>query len=40
LIPQKAAEEAGKILGGALDILIANAGLVPQYDAYDGIGTL
>ena len=37
---KKAAEEAGKVLGGKLDILIANAGFVPQFDAYDGIGTL
>ncbi|KAF2258793.1 putative short chain dehydrogenase [Lojkania enalia] len=37
---KKAAEDAGSILGGKLDILIANAGYVPQFDAYDGIGTL
>ncbi|KAF2119051.1 hypothetical protein BDV96DRAFT_568960 [Lophiotrema nucula] len=35
-----AASDAGAVTGGKLDYLIANAGSVSQYDAYDDIGTL
>ncbi|KAI0191076.1 NAD(P)-binding protein [Astrocystis sublimbata] len=37
---KRAADVAGKINGGRLNYLIANAGYVSQFDAYDGIGTL
>ncbi|KAL2820561.1 NAD(P)-binding protein [Aspergillus cavernicola] len=35
-----AAEESGKITGGSLDYLIANAGLISAFDRYDPIGVL
>jgi len=37
---QNAAVDVSKITGGSLDYLIANAGNVSQYDAYDGLGAL
>ncbi|KAL4809573.1 hypothetical protein BDV18DRAFT_132363, partial [Aspergillus unguis] len=37
---QTAAAETAKLTGGGIDYLIANAGIVPTYDAYDPIGTL
>ncbi|KAJ5570290.1 uncharacterized protein N7459_009720 [Penicillium hispanicum] len=37
---QNAAVGTAKITGGGLDYLIANAGLVTQFDAYDPIGVL
>ncbi|KAJ4347954.1 uncharacterized protein N0V89_009326 [Didymosphaeria variabile] len=37
---QKAVSETTKITGGALDYLIANAGLITPFDQYDGIGDL
>ncbi|MCJ1314259.1 hypothetical protein MMC25_007939 [Agyrium rufum] len=37
---KKAAENAEHILGGKLDILIANAAYISQYDAFGGIGDL
>ncbi|KAH6656054.1 hypothetical protein BKA67DRAFT_562531 [Truncatella angustata] len=37
---QKAAGDTATITGGSLDYLIANGGYVPQWDAYDPIGTL
>ncbi|KAI4867612.1 NAD(P)-binding protein [Hypoxylon rubiginosum] len=39
-ILKKAAVDASDILGGSLDYLIANAGLVSSFDAYDPIGDL
>jgi hypothetical protein len=33
-------DEVAKITGGSLDYLIANAGHVSHWDAYDGIGVL
>ncbi|KAK4233438.1 hypothetical protein C8A03DRAFT_19494 [Achaetomium macrosporum] len=35
-----AAEDTAKITGGSLDYIIANAGIVTQFDAYDPIGKL
>ncbi|KAI4861822.1 hypothetical protein F4820DRAFT_451600 [Hypoxylon rubiginosum] len=35
-----AVEDTAKITGGSLDYLIANAGYVSQFDAYDPIGVL
>ncbi|KAA8642704.1 hypothetical protein EYZ11_012319 [Aspergillus tanneri] len=37
---QSAVADTAKITGGRLDYLIANAGIVPQFDAYDPIGVL
>jgi NAD(P)-dependent dehydrogenase (short-subunit alcohol dehydrogenase family) len=37
---QKAAAQTAKITGGSLDYIIANAGLVPLFDAYEPIGKL
>ncbi|KAF2969052.1 hypothetical protein GQX73_g4478 [Xylaria multiplex] len=37
---QKAAIDAAKITGGSLDYLVANAGYVSHWDAYDPIGVL
>jgi NAD(P)-dependent dehydrogenase (short-subunit alcohol dehydrogenase family) len=37
---EKAAADAAKITGGKLDYVIANAGIVPMFDAYDPIGDL
>ncbi|KAI2618207.1 NAD(P)-binding protein [Hypoxylon sp. NC1633] len=37
---KKAAEESAAILGGSLDYLLANAGYVSNFDAYDPIGAL
>jgi NAD(P)-dependent dehydrogenase (short-subunit alcohol dehydrogenase family) len=37
---KRAASEADAILGGSLDYLIGNAGLIPLFDAYDPIGVL
>ncbi|ROT38915.1 NAD(P)-binding protein [Sodiomyces alkalinus F11] len=37
---KKAAAEAAEITGGKVDYLIANAGLVSLFDAYDPIGAL
>ncbi|KAF2682326.1 NAD(P)-binding protein [Lentithecium fluviatile CBS 122367] len=37
---KKAAQDSAKITGGSIDYIIANAALVSQWDAYDGIGTL
>ena len=39
-VRQAAAAETAKITSGSLDYLIANAGLVTSFDAYDPIGTL
>ncbi|RJE22141.1 Short chain dehydrogenase [Aspergillus sclerotialis] len=37
---QNAVAETAKITGGTLDYLIANAGLISHFDAYDPIGVL
>ena len=37
---QAAAAETDKITGGSLDYVIANAGIISQFDAYDGIRAL
>ncbi|RAK95683.1 NAD(P)-binding protein [Aspergillus ibericus CBS 121593] len=37
---QNAAAETARIIGGGLDYLIANAGAVASFDAYDPIGVL
>ncbi|KAI1338703.1 hypothetical protein F5Y15DRAFT_124366 [Xylariaceae sp. FL0016] len=37
---EKASADTAAITGGSLDYLIANAGYVPQWDAYDPIGEL
>jgi NAD(P)-dependent dehydrogenase (short-subunit alcohol dehydrogenase family) len=37
---KKAAADTESITGGKLDYIIANAAIVPQYDAYSGLGGL
>jgi hypothetical protein len=37
---KKAATDTATITGGCLDYVIANAGYVSQFDAYDGIEVL